>query len=247
MFETLKQLNSKDCVKANLMKVLVVIPARGGSKGIPRKNIKLLGNRPLIYYAIDGARAIANDADICVTTDDSEIISVVEEYGLKVPFVRPESLAGDNTGTYEVLLHALDYYKEKGKNYDCIVLLQPTSPFRRVEDIRGALNCFSSDLDMVVSVREASSNPYYNIFEEDPNGFLRISKGNGKYTRRQDAPKVWEYNGAVYVINVESLSRLPMSDFSHIRKYEMDPIHSLDLDTLFDWKIAELLIAENNI
>lgn len=229
------------------MKVLVVIPARGGSKGIPRKNIKLLGNRPLIHYAIDGARAIADDADICVTTDDPEIINVVEEYGLKVPFVRPESLASDKASTYEVLIHALDFYRNKGKNYDCIVLLQPTSPFRRPDDIRGALNSFSSDLDMVVSVKEASSNPYYNSFEEDSKGFLRISKGNGKYTRRQDAPKVWEYNGAVYVINVESLMRQPMSDFSHIRKYEMDSIHSLDLDTLFDWKIAELLIADKNI
>lgn len=229
------------------MKTLVIIPARGGSKGIPRKNIKLLGGRPLIHYAIDGARSVADDEDICVTTDDAEIISVVEDYGLKVPFVRPDYLASDHMGTYEVLLHALDYYKSIGRVYDRIVLLQPTSPFRRAEDIRGAIDCFSPDIDMVVTVKEAASNPYYNSFEEDADGYLCISKGDGKYVRRQDAPKAWEYNGAVYVINARELERRNMSEFRRVKKYEMDDLHSLDLDTPFDWKIAELLLAEKMV
>ncbi len=229
------------------MKSLVVIPARGGSKGIPRKNIKYLGGRPLIYYAIDGARSVADDADICVTTDDAEIIQTVKDYGLDVPFVRPDYLAGDNMGTYEVLLHALDYYEKKGRHYDTIVLLQPTSPFRRPEDIRGAINAYSSDLDMVVTVKEAATNPYYNSYEEDNDGYLTISKGDGKYARRQDVPEAWEYNGAVYVINAESLKAQNMSDFRRVRKYVMDSLHSLDLDTMLDWKIAELLLSEKII
>lgn len=229
------------------MKPLIVIPARGGSKGIPRKNIKHLGGRPLIYYAIDGARAVADDADICVTTDDAEIIETVNNYGLEVPFVRPDYLAADNMGTYEVLLHALDYYEKKGRHYDTIVLLQPTSPFRRPEDIRGAINAYSSDLDMVVTVKEAATNPYYNSYEEDNDGYLTISKGDGKYARRQDVPEAWEYNGAVYVINTESLKAQNMSDFRRVRKYVMDSLHSLDLDTMLDWKIAELLISEKII
>lgn len=227
------------------MKQLVVIPARGGSKGIPHKNIKNLGGRPLIYYAIDGARSVADDADICVSTDDAEIIQAVKDYGLDVPFVRPDYLAADNTGTYEVLLHALDYYEKNGRQYDTIVLLQPTSPFRRPEDIRGAINAYSSDLDMVVTVREAATNPYYNSYEEDKDGYLTISKGDGKYVRRQDVPEAWEYNGAVYVINTKSLKTQNMSDFRRVRKYVMDSLHSLDLDTLFDWKVAELLISED--
>ncbi len=97
------------------MKPLVIIPARGGSKGIPHKNIKLLGGKPLICRAIDNARAVAPDSDICVSTDDSEIIQVVEDYGLKVPFIRPTELAADNSGTYEVLLHALSFYDPAGK------------------------------------------------------------------------------------------------------------------------------------
>ena len=229
------------------MKPLVIIPARGGSKGIPHKNIKLLGGKPLICRAIDNARAVAPDSDICVSTDDSEIIQVVEDYGLKVPFIRPTELAADNSGTYEVLLHALSFYEQQGRTYDTIILLQPTSPFRRDEDISEALKLYSPDVDMVVSVTEARANPYYNCFETDSDGFLHVSKGDGKYIRRQDAPKAWEYNGAIYIINPQSLKRKSLGAFKRRRMYEMDELHSLDLDTPLDWRIAELLIAENEI
>lgn len=229
------------------MKPLVIIPARGGSKGIPHKNIKLLGGKPLICRAIDNARAVAPDSDICVSTDDSEIIQVVEDYGLKVPFIRPAELAADNSGTYEVLLHALSFYEQQGRTYDTIILLQPTSPFRRDEDISEALKLYSPDVDMVVSVTEARANPYYNCFETDSDGFLHVSKGDGKYIRRQDAPKAWEYNGAIYIINPQSLKRKSLGEFKRRRMYEMDELHSLDLDTPHDWRIAELLIAENEI
>lgn len=229
------------------MKNLVIIPARGGSKGIPHKNIKALGGKPLICRAIDNARAVADDADICVSTDDPEIIRVVEDYGLKVPFVRPAELAADNSGTYEVLLHALDFYEKQGRNYDAVLLLQPTSPFRRDEDVRGAMALYTPDIDMVVSVTEAKANPYYNSFEADNEGFLHISKGDGSYVRRQDAPKVWEYNGAVYVINTLSLKRETLGKFKRRKMYVMDELHSLDLDTPLDWRIAELLISENEI
>ncbi len=229
------------------MKALYVIPARGGSKGIPHKNRKLLGGKPLICYAIDCARSLTGDENICVTTDDAEIIKCAENYGLKVPFVRPDYLATDTMGTYEVLLHTLDFYEKSGREYDAIVLLQPTSPFRSKADVEGAMALYHDRLDMVVSVKEAASNPYYNSFEEDKDGYLVISKGDGRYCRRQDAPAVWEYNGAVYVINPKSLKENRMSEFKRIVKYDMDSFHSLDLDTMLDWKIAELLIKENAI
>lgn len=227
------------------MRPLVIIPARGGSKGIPRKNIKNLNGKPLIYYTIDIAREIVSDSDICVTTDDSEIIAAVEKYGLKVPFIRPDYLASDITGTYDVLLHALGFYERKGERYDNIILLQCTSPFRQVQDVKNALDLYSPRIDMVVSVKETAANPYYNCFEEDADGFLKLSKGNGRYVRRQDAPKTWEYNGAVYIINPESLKKSPLSKFERKVKYVMDDIHSLDLDTMFDWKMAELMLKEN--
>ena len=229
------------------MNSLVIIPARGGSKGIPHKNIKPLNGKPLIYYTIDVARAIAPDDNICVSTDDDEIIKCVEKYNLKVPFVRPAELATDTAGTYEVLLHALNFYEKQGKQFDNIILLQNTSPFRTAEDVKKSLTLYSDDIDMVVSVKETSSNPYYNCFEEDDKGFLKISKGDGLFTRRQDVPKAYEYNGAIYVINPDSLKKMPLGTFSRRKKYVMDDIHSVDLDNMIDWKFAEFIIKENLI
>ena len=226
------------------MKSLFLITARGGSKGIPHKNIKPLNGKPLIYYAIDVARQFVGDDHICVSTDGEDIMKCVEDYGLKVPFKRPAELASDTAGSYEVILHAVRYYEALGRLYDNIVLLQPTSPFRTKEDVEMCLSKYDSECDMVVSVKSAASNPYYDIFEEDADGNLVISKGDGKITRRQDAPKCYEYNGAVYVINVKSLKSRHMSDFKKIKFCEMSEIHSVDLDTMLDWKYAELLIQE---
>ena len=227
------------------MKTLYVIPARGGSKGIPHKNIKPLAGKPLIGYSIDVARQLAADDDICLTTDDPDIAATAESMGLNVPFLRPASLATDTCGTYEVLIHALDFYRDRGIYYDTLVLLQPTSPMRTADDVRAALALYSPDIDMVVTVKEAASNPYYNCYETDNDGFLHISKGDGGYTRRQDAPKVWEYNGAVYVINVESLRRMPLSAFTRRRMSVMPAERSVDLDTPVDWLIAEKLIENS--
>ena len=226
------------------MKILVIIPARGGSKGIPHKNIKPLAGKPLIHHTIDVARQIVADEDICVSTDDLEIVQCVEEYGLKVPFVRPEELATDTAGTYEVLLHALNFYELQGKQFDVVLLLQNTSPFRTANQVKEALALYQSDIDMVVSVKECSANPYYCVFEENQEGYLKICKGDGNITRRQDAPKVYEYNGAIYVINPQSLKQMPLNKFSRRIKYVMDEQSSLDLDTMNDWKMAELIVSQ---
>lgn len=223
------------------MRALVIIPARGGSKGIPRKNIKPFDGKPLIYYTIDCARAICPDEDICVSTDDAEIISVVEKYGLKVPFVRPAELATDTAGTYEVLIHALDYYEKKGIQYDVVVLLQNTSPFRTPQQVKEALGLYRDDVDMVVSVKECAANPYYCVFEENQEGFLHICKGEGNIFRRQDAPKVYEYNGAIYVMNAKVLKTTHMHKMQKRVKYVMDDLSSFDLDTMWDWKMAEMI------
>lgn len=226
------------------MKPLVVIPARGGSKGIPHKNIKLLGGKPLICYAIDAARKFSSDENICVSTDDEAIIKVVEDYGLKVPFKRPDYLATDNAGTNGVLLHALDFYEQKGNHYDVVVLLQATSPFRRAEDVIEAVKLYDDNIDMVTSVMPAQCNPYYNGFEDNAEGLLTISKGDGTIERRQDAPKVWQQNGAVYVINSTQLKAKGLAGMTKIRKYVMDELHSVDLDNMLDWKIAEIMLEE---
>lgn len=225
------------------MATLYLIPARGGSKGIPGKNIKPFCGKPLICHSIDHARTFSLDKLICLSTDSEEIRQVAEGYGLEVPFLRPAELATDKSGSREVMLHALDFYKNRGVYIDCLVLLQPTSPLRRPQDIAGCLKLYTPSLDMAVSVKEAATNPYYNAFETDADGYLHISKGPGTYTRRQDAPKVWEYNGAVYVINPESLRAKPMGLFEKRRMYPMPADRSIDLDTPLDWLLAEKLAA----
>lgn len=225
------------------MKPLIVIPARGGSKGVPRKNIKVLGDKPLIQYTIDAAKGVFDDEFICVSTDDFEIKSVVEQLGLKVPFLRPNELASDTAGTYEVLLNAISYYESKGYFPDTLILLQPTSPFRTSEHIKEALKLYHESIDMVVSVKETKANPYYILFEEDRNGYLKKTK-EANFTRRQDCPKVWEYNGAIYIINVKALKEKTISQFTKVCKFEMDETSSHDIDTLLDWRIAEIILQD---
>ena len=226
------------------MKPLVVIPARGGSKGIPRKNIKSLDGKPLIYYTIEAAREVFDDELICVSTDNVEIKEVVERTGLEVPFLRPEELATDAAGMREVLLHAVDYFESTGYDVDTIVSLQPTSPFRKGTHIKEALEMYELGLDRVVSVKETDANPYFVLFEENEKGFLEQSK-IGNFKRRQDCPKVWELNGAIYVINVESLREKAMPEFKKVRKYEMSQESSLDIDTPLDWELTKLLLKRN--
>ena len=228
------------------MKTLYVIPARGGSKGIPGKNIKPFCGKPLIHYAIDTARACAaSEADICLSTDDPQIAAVAEAAGLAVPFMRPAALATDTAGTYEVLLHALaEMERLNSCTYTLLVLLQPTSPFRTAQHVTEARALYTEEVEMVVSVKEAESNPYYTLFEENNKGWLEKSK-KGTFVRRQDCPRVWELNGAVYVISTDALRRYTsLADFTKLRKYPMAALESQDLDTPLDWRFAELLVEE---
>ncbi len=223
-------------------KTLWLIPARGGSKGIPGKNIKLFCGRPLVAMAVEQALLSASPDDtVFVSTDNDEIARIAESCGDVVPFRRPAPLASDTASTYGVIIHALEEFRRLGRSFGRVVLLQPTSPLRTLDDIKDALALWTPEVDMVVSVCEARTNPYYNAFETSEDGTLHISKGDGHYTRRQDAPKVWEYNGAVYVMTVESLLKGPISSFKKIIPSPMTGERSVDLDTPTDWIIAESL------
>lgn len=227
----------------SLHNALFVIPARGGSKGVPGKNIKPLAGKPLLHYTIDAARELADDTNICITTDDGGIAKCAADYGLPVPFERPASLATDTAGTYEVLLHALDFYAANERTFETLVLLQPTSPFRKAKHIAEAFALYSQSLDMVVSVTESDANPYYTMFEENADGYLKKVK-EGNYAGRQSCPTVYTYNGAVYIINVQSLRKSLISQFGKIVKYTMNELESTDIDTMVDWLWAEFLIEK---
>jgi CMP-N,N'-diacetyllegionaminic acid synthase len=225
---------------------LVLIPARGGSKGVPKKNIKLLVGKPLIQYTLDFASDYFDHIDICVSTDSQEIKAVVEKLGYDVPFIRPDHLATDQAGSREVILHAINYYIERGIKYKNVLLLQPTSPIRNKTTFEKIMNLAgsTSDYDMIVSVKEAKSNPYFNLFEENADGYLIKSK-TGSYTRRQDCPEVYEYSGVFYYISSESIIHRNIGDFEKVIKViDNELVYNIDIDTEFDWKVAELIMSE---
>ncbi|MCM1293563.1 MAG: acylneuraminate cytidylyltransferase family protein [Bacteroides sp.] len=227
----------------NIKDTLFVITARGGSKGIPRKNIKPLGGKPLIVYSIEMARRFVPDEYVIVSTEDEEIADISRSTGLPVEYMRPMSLAGDTVGSREVILDVMDWADRKGLKYDKVCLLQPTSPLRSEEDVQACLDMYTPDVDMVTTVVEAAANPYYDCFEPDPeNGFMRISKGHGLYTRRQDAPQVVQTSGSVYVFNPTALREKRLGDMDRRRPCLVDSCRSVDLDTPLDWAIAETVL-----
>jgi len=224
---------------------LFIIPARGGSKGIPKKNIKLLGGKPLICHAIDIARKFVSDEQICVSTDNLEIKETCEQYGLAIPFLRPENLATDAASSEAVIQHAYQFYQNQQHTIEKIVLLQPTSPFRKPTHLQEAMALYHSQLDMVISVSEAEANPYFLMCVENKEGYLEKLFKNTQFSRRQDAPKVYQYNGAIYIMNAQSFEQKEgMKNFVNVVKYEMDTVSSLDLDTPIDWAFAEFILEK---
>ena len=226
------------------MNCLYLIPARGGSKGIPHKNIKELCGKPLIQYSIDIARKFTTDDNICVSTDDLEIKKVAESLGLKVPFMRPDELASDTATTSDVIVHALKWYESNGIIYDAVVLLQPTSPLRRIQDIKDCLESYNDSIDMVTTVKRSYVSAV--LCNEDESGYLQMTFGkNG--VRRQDANELYEYNGAVYVINAKAVIDKGLAGFTKKKKIVMPEINSLDIDTMTDWYMVESLLEKKVI
>lgn len=229
------------------MRTLYLIPARAGSKGLPGKNTKLLMGKPLIAYSIEFALKEAGPEDkICISTDDTNVAAIAADYGVELPFTRPVELASDTASSQDVIMHALNYYSSKGEEFDAVLLLQPTSPFRNSDDLKNIVKEFDGNCDMAVSVKISKDNPYFNMFEEDENSFLSKSK-KGNFTRRQDCPEVYCMNGSLYLIRVSALKQGKMSEFKRIRKMLMPDERSVDIDNARDWQIAELFFQNTQV
>ena len=224
------------------MKTLFLIPARGGSKRLPNKNIKKLVGKPLLNYSIDVAREITSDDNICVSTDSEEIKKVAESYGLKVPFLRPAKFATDIATTNDVILHALSFYESLGLNYDLVVLLQPTSPLRKKRHILDAIKLFDKSIEMVVSVKKSHSAAV--LCNENEKGFIELTF-NKDGSRSQNVNSFYEYNGSIYVINVAEFLKKGLNKLTRKRKMVMSDFYSLDIDTVFDFDLVEYLIKKN--
>ncbi|HEX3129953.1 MAG TPA: acylneuraminate cytidylyltransferase family protein [Thermoanaerobaculia bacterium] len=220
------------------MKVLGLIPARGGSKGIPGKNVRPLGGRPLLAWTAEAALAARRLSRVVLSTDDEAIAEVGRQCGLDVPFLRPAELARDDTPTLPVVRHAL----EELKGFDAVCLLQPTSPFRRDEDIDACIAMLEErDLDAVVSVLPvpAEHNPHWVYFEDG--GLLRLATGEEQpIPRRQELPPAFHRDGSVYVTRREVVMRGSLYG-RRLGGYVM-PKAGVNLDTPADWERAERLL-----
>lgn len=232
------------------MRTLIIIPARFGSKGVPRKNIKLLGDKPLIEYTFDFANRIADYSKdlICLSTDDTDVIEIAKKHErIQVPFIRPEELSSDSASSFEVITHALEYYYSQQVVFENILLLQPTSPFRTISDFNKMYDIFlNSSSDMVVTVKKSKENPYFSLFEESNEGFLKRVKSKGSYKTRQESPNVYVYNGSMYLLKVNAFLKCNNFDFGKIIKYEMPEERSVDIDNPIDWVVAEFYLRFQN-
>lgn len=221
------------------MKILYLIPARAGSKGLPGKNTKILGEKPLIVHSIDFAlKNIKKGDELCISTNDKEVLEIASDLGIYVPFQRPDDLASDFATSYDVIMHAINYYADNDKYFDSVLLLQPTSPNRNQDDFENMIESYDNEVDMVVSVKKAKENPYFTLFEENEFGFLDKSK-KGDFQRRQDCPDVFAFNGSMYLIRVDALKKNTFSGFKKIKKIVMPEERSIDIDTMADWILAE--------
>ena len=219
-------------------KILALIPARGGSKGIPGKNIRLFAGKPLLAWTILAAQSCPLISDIVVSTDDARIADTALEWGALVPFMRPADLARDDTPGIAPVMHALSVLP----GYDYVLLLQPTSPLRSTEDISECiLMALRLNADSIVSVCESAVHPYWTYLCND-RGELRPVVKTPPIARRQDLPEVFCLNGAMYLSRVDWLIKSAAFVTSATLGIKMPKERSIDIDTPLDWKIAELMM-----
>ena len=227
------------------MKILAIIPARGGSKGIPGKNIKLLGGKKLLVYTSEIALQSKFLTEVMVSTEDEQIAAVAQSLGIQVPFFRPKALAQDHTPTIDVIIHALNWYGNKNIVFDAVCLLQVTSPFRTLDFLDQAIEKFIlSSCDSLVSVQKVPHeyNPHWT-FEVNAVGNLKIATGENKIiSRRQELPLAYHRDGSIYITKTKVLLEQYSLYGKSIAFIESSPEMYVNIDTMADWEKAELIV-----
>ena len=226
--------------------VIGLITARGGSKGIPRKNISTVAGKPLIAWTIEAALASPSVDRVIVSTDDDEIAQVSSQYGAEVPFIRPAALAQDDSPHVDVLVHTLEWLRDHESYFpDFLMLLQPTSPLRIPEDIESTIEIANRvNADCVVSVKRAQANPHTTLLIAEDKKLQSFIVDSAGYPRRQVLPKHYALNGAIYLIRadvfLEEGTLYP--DLTYV--YVMPPERSLDIDESWDLYLANLILLD---
>lgn len=223
------------------MSTVATICARGGSTGLPGKNIRDFCGKPLIVHTIE--QALASDCidHVFVSTDDPKIADISSKAGAQVPFLRPKELATKDAAKHPVIMHCVDQIVRSGIRVSRVIDMDPTSPLRSDEDIQNCLNLLTEDVNVVFSVYEAKKNPYFNMVELDQSGYAVISKVlSNPIVARQHAPKVYAINGSLYAWHIDSLSKGLWDGKSKI--YVMLEERSIDIDSKTDFDFAEFLM-----
>jgi N-acylneuraminate cytidylyltransferase len=228
------------------MKILAIIPARGGSKGIPGKNIKLLGRKPLLAYTFNSAKQSHFLSKTILSSEDAEIIEVAHSLGLEVPFERPSSLAQDHSSSIEVVQHAVAFFESKGEQFDAVCLLQVTSPFRENGFVDKAIQTFiEKKVDALVSVLKVPHeyNPHWT-FEANHDGLLSIATGEKEIIRRrQELPNAYFRDGSIYITKVDTIKKGSFFGDS-LAFIESNPDYYVNIDTMNDWEKAEKMLPQ---
>lgn len=228
------------------LNILSVITARGGSKGVPGKNIKPLGGKPLIAYTIDAAKKSALITHLIVSTDDEVIAGVCRAHGADVPFLRPKELAEDKTPHLPVMQHAVNFMEDKlGIVFDFVVILQPTSPFRTVEDLDGTIQkLIDTGVDSAVSLVEIEENHPMKIKKLDGDFVKPYYMEETEGVRRQDLPSAYKRSGAVYAMRRATLMDKNRLHGDMVAGFVVPKERSVDIDTPLDWIKVEYMLEE---
>ena len=226
------------------MRILGLIPARGGSKGVPRKNIRMLGGKPLLAYTAESSLHSKKLTRIILSTEDEEIAAIGRQYGLEVPFMRPFELAKDTTPTLPVIQHALKKLEAEGDNFDAVCLLQPTNPLRCAIDIDNCIDLLEkSNADSVVSILPvpAEYNPKWVYWQNADDSIILSTGETEPISRRQDLPAAYHRDGTVYVTRKEIIDQGSLYG-SRVYGYKINPEYSANIDTEDDWCTVETVI-----
>ncbi len=226
------------------MTVYAFVFARGGSKGVPRKNVKILGDRPLLAYSIEMARDMGEIDKTFVSTDDDEIAQIAREWGAEV-IRRPEELAQDDSPEWLAWQHAVSHVEKKYGKFNVFVSLSATAPLRSKDDVRACLSALSDEdeVDIVVTVTEAGNNPFFNMVSIDANGHAGLFNDSRQvYTRRQDVPKAYNMTTVAYVARTEFIMKAKRIFDGVVKAIDVPQERAIDIDTPVDFEIAKCLI-----
>lgn len=228
------------------MRLLCIIPARGGSKGLPNKNIKDFNGNPLISYSIVEAKKSKYINKVIVSTDDYKIAEISKKYGAEIPFMRPSELAGDSSRIIDTYCYTINKLKNEFEfNTDILVVLQPTSPLRTVKHIDEAIELFlEKSADSIVSLSEVQHPPYWYKNMDETNKVSDFITMNDTTALRQELPKVYCPNGAIFIFKADMIVKEKQLYTEHSFGYLMSTDESVDIDSLLDFKIAEMIIKE---